>query len=203
MADVTEADSERPDLDASSYDVMAIYGALMLEVQLFEMNVAVLSLVAESDPERRSNASLRRQLDAAHRKSRHTFRRGSLSASRDRLKGKIDDDLLAEVDELLAYRNRLAHRFLIERMVAEGDPRFKGGTALEILEYARHFKATGRKVQKETERRTGVSPGAPRDIETLLERFARSIMVGGDVTASELEGSEPRPSAAPDTGGGR
>ncbi|HEY5943628.1 MAG TPA: hypothetical protein VIT89_12315 [Solirubrobacterales bacterium] len=203
MADAAAGDSERVDPDGSTYDVMAIYGALMLEVQVFEMNVAVLSLVAESDPERQSNASLRRQLDAAYRKSRHTFRRGSLSASRDRLKGRINEDLLAEVDEFLAHRNRLAHRFLIERMVVEGEPRFKGGTALEILEYARHFKATGRRIQKETERRTRDSPDAPGDIETLLERFAHSIMLGGDVTARELEESETRPSSAPDTDGRR
>jgi hypothetical protein len=198
MAGMDDADSEQADLDASTYDVMAIYGALMLEVQVFEMNVAVLSLVAESDPERRSNASLRRQLDAAYRKSRHTFRRGSLSASRDRLKGRINEDLLAEIDELLAHRNRLAHRFLIERMVVEGEPRFQGGTALEILEYARHFKAIGRRVQKETERRTRDSPDAPGDIERLLERFAHSIILGGDVRARELEESETRPFSAPD-----
>jgi hypothetical protein len=126
------------------------------------------------------------------------FRRGSLSASCDRLKGKIDDELFAEIDELLGHRNRLAHRFLIERMIAaEGGFSFKKGTALEILEYARSFGTTGKRVKEETERRTRDLPGAPEGVEAILDRFARSIMLGGDVAASELADPGPRSFASP------
>jgi hypothetical protein len=180
------------DPDASSYDVMAIYGALMLEVQTMELAAAALSLLAELDPDRTSRASLARQLDAAFRKSRHAFRRGSLSASRDRLRGRIDEKLLVEIDELLAHRNRLAHRFLLERMITtEGGARFRPGTALEIVEYERRFKSTGEKIQEEAKRRTRGLPGAPEDLETVLDRFARSIVFGGDVSAGELAGPGP------------
>jgi hypothetical protein len=193
---------EQVDPDGSVYDVMAIYGARMLDVQAFEMGVAILSLVAELDPERRSNASLRRQLDAAHRKYRHTFRRGSLSASRDRLKGSIDVDLFAEVDELLAHRNRLAHRFLLERMVAaEEGGRFRPGTALEILEYARRFKSTGKKIKDETNRRVRDLPDPPAGIDPILERFAHSIMLSPDVTASEMAEPPSRSGSASSAGG--
>jgi hypothetical protein len=67
MAGAGPANDGPVDPDASTYDVMSIYGALMLEVQTFEMSTAVLSLVAEVEPERRSNASLRRQLDSAYK----------------------------------------------------------------------------------------------------------------------------------------
>lgn len=198
MAGAGPADHGPIDPDASTYDVMAIYGALMLEVQTFEMSAAVLSLVTEVDPERRSNASLRRQLDTAYKRFRHPFRRGSLSASRDRLKGKIDIGLFAEIDELLAHRNRLAHRFLIERMVAPD--RFKKGTALEIIEYARRFGGTTKKIKEETERQTRDLPGAPEGVDAIIDRFARSIVLGGDVAASELADPGPRSSATPDVG---
>jgi hypothetical protein len=69
-------------------------------------------------------------------------------------------------------------------MVAPG--RFRKGTALEIIEYARRFGSTGKRINEETERRTRDLPGAPDGIAEILDRFARSIMLGGDVAASEL-----------------
>jgi hypothetical protein len=173
------------DPDGSSYEVMAIYGTLMLQVQALELSVAALSLIA--DLGRSSGASIRRQIDAAHKRSRHAFHRDSLSASRDRLRGKIDDELFAEIEGLLPHRNRLAHRFLVERMIeAYGSTRFKPGTALEILEYARRFKSTGKKVQGEIRRQTQDLPDAPDEVASVLDRFARSVVFAGDVSASEL-----------------
>jgi hypothetical protein len=192
-----EASEGRIDPDGSSYDVMAIYGTLMLEVQALELSVATLSLIVNLDPGRPSGASIRRQIDAAYKRSRHAFHRGSLSASRDRLRGKIDDELFAEIEDLLPHRNRLAHRFLVERMIeAYGSTRFKPGTALEILEYARRFKSTGKKVQGEIRRQTQDLPDAPDEIASVLDRFARSVVFAGDVSAIDLR-DPPSPSSAP------
>lgn len=62
------------DPDASAYDLMAIYGALMQQVQTYELLLATLALLVEVAPERVSNATLKRQLKAAVRKGVHAFR---------------------------------------------------------------------------------------------------------------------------------
>jgi hypothetical protein len=175
------------DPDGSAYDVMAIYGTLMLEVQSFELGVASLSLIAEIDPSQTSNASVQRQIMVAYKKSRHRFHRGSLSASRDRLKGKIDSQLFAEIERLLPHRNRLAHRFLVDRIAGSSqEARFKTGTALEVFEYARSFKETGARVQDATRRYAEKLPGPPNEIASALEAFARSVVFEGDVFSHGL-----------------
>lgn len=77
------------DPDASAYDLMAIYGALMQQVQTYELLLATLALLVEVDPKRVSNATLKRQLKAAVRKGVHAFQNGSPAASRDRLEGEV------------------------------------------------------------------------------------------------------------------
>jgi hypothetical protein len=169
--------SERVDPDASSYDVFSIYGALMQEVQSFELSLAGLALVVEIDPNSVSNASLERQLKKAIKRGRHAFQAGSPAASRNRLEAKIPDDLYSEIDQLIPHRNRLAHRFLIERMIdAEDGPRFKSGTALEIVQYARRFGAANKRVVAETERIAADSPDTPAEILPIIDRLARAIV---------------------------
>jgi hypothetical protein len=177
---------------------MAIYGTLMMEVQTLELSVAALSLIVAVEPGHSSKASLRRQIGAVYKKGRHAFHRGSLSASRDRLRGKIDDRLFAEIEDLLPHRNRLAHRFLVERMTeSRGASRFKPDTALEILEYARRFKATGDRVEEEIGRRARDLPDEADEVTSVLDRFARSIVFEGDVVAAELRDRPSGPATPP------
>jgi hypothetical protein len=167
------------DPDASAYDLMAIYGALMQLVQTYELLLASLALVVEVDPARISNASLKRQLKAAVRKGVHVFQNGSPAASRDRLEGKIPGDLHSELADLVPHRNRLAHSFLVQQIVdGEAGPRFRPGTALEIVKYAQRFTVINRRLQEELTSRATSLTSAPEEIQPLIDKLARSIVLG-------------------------
>ena len=175
------------DPDASSYDVFAIYGALMQQVQAFEVSLATLALLVELDPNRISNASLERQVKAAVKKGRHAFQAGSPAASRGRLKGKVSDELYAEIDRLIPHRNRLAHRFLVERMYeTSAGPHFKPGTALQITEYAQHFFAINRRLKLATDSRVAALSDSPAQLDGPLEKLARAIVLNGEMNSSDL-----------------
>jgi hypothetical protein len=183
--DATEQQSdpraqEALDPDASSYDIFAIYGALMQGVQIFEGTLASLALLVETDPEKVSNASLKRQLKAAIKEGVHAFQKGSPAASRNRLEGKIPDELYREIDALVPHRNRLAHSFLIQQLVdtAEG-PRFRPGTALQIIEYAQRFGAVNRRLGEEMKQLAAGPPGAPAEIAPLIDQLSRAIVLDG------------------------
>jgi hypothetical protein len=167
------------DPDASAYDLMAIYGALMQQVQAYELLLATLALLVEVDRERVSNATLKRQLKAAVRKGVHAFQNGSPAASRDRLEGKVPTDLHRELAELVPHRNRLAHSFLLQEVTdGETGPRFRPGTALQIVQYAQRFGTLNRKLQEELIRRAAAVPSAPEEIQPLIDKLARSIVLG-------------------------
>jgi hypothetical protein len=171
---------QRPiDPDASAYDVLAIYGALMQQVQAFEVLLASLALLVEVDPKRTSGASLRRQLRSALSKGVHAFQNGSPAASRDRLQGHLSADLQQEIAALVPERNRLAHSFLVQQALEAADgPRFRQGTALQIIEYARKFTATNRKLELEMKRRSAELPGPPEEISELMDRLAHRVVLG-------------------------
>lgn len=172
------------DPDASAYDLMAIYGALMQQVQTYELLLATLALLVEVDPERVSNASLKRQLKAAVRQGVHAFQNGSPAASRDRLEGEVPADLHRELAELVPHRNRLAHSFLLQEVIdGEAGPRFRPGTALQIVQYAQRFGALNRKLQEEMIRRAASVPSAPEEIQPLIDKLARSIVLGKQSTS--------------------
>ena len=180
------------DPDRSAYDLFAIYGALMQQVQTYELLLATLALIVEADPQRVSNASLERQLRNAIRKGVHAFQRGSPSHSRDRIEGRVSEKLFSEVSELVDERNRLAHAFLVQQL--DGDaapPRFRQGTALQIIQYAQRFGAVNTKLDAEIRARAAALPDPPEQIGELIERLARSIALGTDPVKPHRQGSSP------------
>jgi hypothetical protein len=167
------------DPDASAYDVLAIYGALMQQVQAFEVLLAALALLVEADPNRVSNAGLERQMRSAIAKGVHAFQNGSPAASRDRVKGHLAPELEEEVVALVPERNRLAHSFLIQQVQeSSGGARFRPGTVLQIIEYAQRFAAINKKLELEMKRLTEELPGTPEEIANLIDRLARGIVLG-------------------------
>lgn len=164
------------DPDSSSYDVEAIYGALMLQVQLFERQVATLALLAEVDPDQISKASLRRQVKKVVKKVRRAFQSASLTDSCDRLQGKIPEGLYGEISQLISYRNRLAHRFLIAQTAESTDANgFRTGTSVQIFEYAQAFLRVNRQIHDEMARIAATFPEIPNGMEDILASFARTI----------------------------
>jgi hypothetical protein len=171
-------DKPEIDPDAGIYDVMSIYGALMLQVQTFEVGLAALALMVEIDPDRVSQASPERQLRKAIKKALHAFQAGSPSASRDRLKGRIPELLYDHISQLIPHRNRLAHRFLIEQIFnPDGGQRFRQGTALQIVRYAQSFETINREIDGEVKRIADTFPDAPDDLDELMADLARAIVL--------------------------
>jgi hypothetical protein len=174
------------DADASTYDVLAIYGALMQQVQTFEVLLATLALLVESDPKQASNAGLERQLKKAIVKGVHAFQNGSPAASRDRLQGKIPEDLFGELADLVPPRNRLAHSFLVQQTVDGGDgPRFRVGTALQIVEYAQRFEVLNRRLQDEIASQAATFPQAPEPLRNLIDGLAQAVVLDRPLAGSE------------------
>lgn len=107
--------------NVSQVDLMAatsgLYGATMLQVQSFELVLAGLVLAVEltppSEPPADPEAFLEKAWELVHFASAGRMHR--------RLKGKVQDELLAEIEALISWRNFLAHRYLRTRlMVPDG-----------------------------------------------------------------------------------
>jgi hypothetical protein len=167
------------DPDADVYHLNAIYGAVMGQVQSFEVVLAALALALEADPAKVSNASLRRQIRKTIKTARHAFQSGSAAASRDRLKGRIDEDLYKAIDALVSDRNRLAHRFLVEQLIdVQGITRFKPGTALQLVEYAKRFSDGTRRIVQLLEETTAGFPSSSDEKMTALgEEIGRALIL--------------------------
>jgi len=151
----------------------------MGQVQSFEVVLAALALAMEADPEKVSNASLRRQIKGAIKTARHAFQSGSPSASRDRLKGRIDERDYEAIDALISLRNRLAHRFLVEQMIeTEGATRFKPGTAVQLAEFAMRFSEGNHRIVELLEKVTADFPSSSDEgMIALGEKIGRALIL--------------------------
>jgi hypothetical protein len=168
------------DPDGDSYGIFAIYGATMLEVQSLELAIAILVLVVETEPGKKSNASLERQLKKILKRSQEAFQRNPVSVLRNKLKGKIADELYVAIDEFIPQRNHLAHSFLRERLAsAEEGGGFKRGSALALTERCRDFRRLNREVIAERERVLATFPQGEEEsaeMAALGETLARAVM---------------------------
>lgn len=132
---------EFPDKAAYTTWLQALYGATMLSVQVLEQSIGMVYAVANVDPQRKSNASLKRQWREATARSWKAFQQGTagmkLNDARVGLQQHLDPQLYTELDAFVSGpRNQLAHRFLVERIVAvdrEGLPALAEAAA-ELLE---------------------------------------------------------------------
>lgn len=102
--------------------VLGAYGATMLTVQAFERNLAVLVLALEAKPWKTKPFKNKEQFRAFLQKliSRQidVFQRASAKALRNRLPQGFDEALLTEIETAIAWRDRLAHRYLVENAQA-------------------------------------------------------------------------------------
>jgi hypothetical protein len=126
--------------------VAGTYGATMMTVQAFEFSLAVLVGVIEL-PDRVEAAegqSFEEQMRAAIKRGIDITQKLTAGQARRRLEGRIDEDLLSEIEPLIAWRNFLAHRYLRVRFAGSGD----GTPAMfaELIDLSRHFQAATQKV---------------------------------------------------------
>ena len=94
--------------------VMGFYGATMQQVQSFELVLASLvvavGLMPPSNPPADADEFLNEMWKLVHK--------ASAGRMRERLAGKIPEDLMTEIEALVSWRNFLAHRYLRTRLAA-------------------------------------------------------------------------------------
>jgi hypothetical protein len=116
---------------------LSAYGWTMWAVQLFEYNLAGLTIL------RTPVKSAGRQLDSPQKMYsalskqfsvfRHRFERASAKELRDLLPGDLPEVLDAELDELITLRNDLAHRYLRRVLATPGVDLRHESQALQVL----------------------------------------------------------------------
>jgi hypothetical protein len=109
----------------------------MISVQAFERVLAALTVTLDAKPWRtrpfKSPEHMRRYLRGLFSRCVHRFQKASASELRNMLPAGLDEQLLADIDALIKWRDRLAHRYLVEKMVlGTGEFRFKPGVVVEL-----------------------------------------------------------------------
>jgi hypothetical protein len=156
----------------------------MLAVQGVEMSLCWLYVVANVDPQKVSNASLKRQWHNAFTRLWGAFQTGSAGmklADRDKgLRDHISESLYKEINDFIQQRrNPLAHKFLIERASADGS-RFAQGTILELLEITITATSLTKKLQAAADdirRSWPTQPDPPAEVTQLAEAVGRMAML--------------------------
>ena len=189
--------SPRAPLDPAAVDmgVMLAYGATMMQVQVFERNLAVLILVLESKPWRtrpfKSQQHFRAYISKLITRSINTLHKASARQLRNRLPEDFDPELLAEIEPLIAWRDRLAHRYLLEqmRLGAGPGPSLKPDGFGELLELSQFFQATALKLNERMLARLAEFPESdtPDGVQDVFLGLARAMMLGEEFNVPGLD----------------
>src|SRR5450755_2001098 len=139
---------------------LAQYGATMLQVQTFELSLAALVLAAELRPDRHGK-SLEREVSKMFSSTWHLAQNASASEMKNRLKGKISDELTTEISALIGWRNFLAHRYLRMRFFRGGPKELSasGEVVAELLRLGQAFADGSNRVGAESTRILGSREG--------------------------------------------
>lgn len=180
--------SPRAPLEPAAVDmgVMLAYSAAMMQVQVFERNLAVLVLALESKPGRtrpfKSEEHFRAYMSKLITRSINVFHKASARQLRNRLPEDFDSELLAEIEPLIAWRDRLAHRYLLEHMRLGSGPgaRLNSDAFGELLDLSKHFQATALKLHQRMLARLAEFPEseAPDGVQDVFLGLARAMMLG-------------------------
>lgn len=182
--DIPVSPELRADPDASAQWVLLLYGATMQQVQGFEFALRWLYLVANVDPEKVSNASLKRQWYNTFTKVSRAFQAGSAGMrlkDRDKgLKQHIPESLYNEIDTFIQRRrNPLAHNFLIQHLSEDGT-RYARGTILELLEAVIEAGKLTKQMQAcadQIRQRWPNQPDPPAEVIEMAEMIGRMAML--------------------------
>jgi hypothetical protein len=165
----------------------AIYGATMLAVQSLENSVSFLYLVANTDAERRSNASTERQWRDAYWRMWRAFQRGTsgmkLNDAKRGIKAHISPELYEELDKFITGpRAQLAHRYLFERVVTidRGDIRNLAAAAGELIPITQQAERLRQQLDARNEEIRASWPKheqPPEDVQKFVEEVGRITML--------------------------
>jgi hypothetical protein len=162
--------------------VMAQYGAAMLQVQAFEAQLASLVLTVRAK-ERPPSKNAKRALEKSLRKITHLLEHATATEMRNELEGRVDEAILDEIDFLIPWRNRLAHRYLRQRLTGPGEKTIKATPDMpfELFEISNAFTAAGRRVEQEQRAimATLASPGeVPPGLVDTITLVISELVVG-------------------------
>ena len=179
---------QRQSIDPVAIDmgVILAYGTTMMQVQVFERNLAVLVLALESKPWRnrkfKSEQHFRDYMGKLITRTINTFYKATARQLRKRLPDDFDSELLAEIEPLIDWRDRLAHRYLLESMILRGNPgpRLKPEAFAELIEVGKAFQATAARLQERMLARIGEFPQSdmPEGARDVFTSLARTMMLG-------------------------
>jgi integrase len=139
-----EAVAERlPDLAQPLFSQWALaqYGAAMMQVQAFECQLSEMLLCRKRQKPPGKDPKL--GAERSWRKITHLLERATRKEVRKQLDALVTEELLAEVDYLILWRNRLAHRYFRQRMTELIDERptikANADTVFELYEFSQAF----------------------------------------------------------------
>jgi hypothetical protein len=180
--------------------VMLAYSGAMMQVQVFERNLAILVLTMEAKPGRtqpfKSPEQFQTHVGRLITRSMNTFQKATARQLRNRLPKDFDPDLLAEIEPLIEWRDRLAHRYLYERMSIPSSgsgPRLKAEAFGELLDVSKHFQATAAKLHERMLARLAEFPKAdvPEGVRDVFTALGRTMLLGEDFKVLGLDATQP------------
>jgi hypothetical protein len=165
--------------------VMIAYAGAMWQVQVFERNLAILVLALEANPTDRpfkSPEQFRKRMGKLVTRWVNTFEKGTARQLRKRLPDSFDPDLLAEIEPLVAWRDRLAHRYLLEQtQVGVGvEPGLKAEAFAELIELSKAFQVVAAKLHERLLDRIEEFPKSevPEGVREMFASLGEAIMFG-------------------------
>ncbi len=184
--------------DVTKMPELYLYGATMLEIQVWELALATLRFAVEVDPSRIPK-KLEREIARSIKQSWHLYRKATATENLKSLQDAEypDKDLLAEVETLVPIRTRLAHRYLRENLNAmkaaqdAGEP-IVAAIFLELYNFTLQFKTSMERMTEAFQaivQKHGQQPGEEW-LRELFEALGHAILEG-----KSLE-SDPAPDAA-------
>jgi hypothetical protein len=164
--------------------VFSQYGRLMLAIQLFEVQLIGAAMLASAkdplaSPQR---VNVKRGIKKVVKRAIHLNFKATATEARNSAAKVLPADLMEDVDRAIKWRNRLAHRYLREKIADTQNGEFAPGTYGELVKLTDSFDRLGKRLARENERIGSSWPedtSAPPEIATVLENAMRAILKGG------------------------
>ena len=164
--------------------VLFVYGETMLAVQNFERALATLVIIlgrSRRTRELKTPEAVARALERELNRSIHGYQRASAAELRNKLPHDFDPELLPEIERMITWRDRLAHNYLLEKLVLAGGPTFfQPGTAAELMEVGIGFQVLVQTLSDRVNAAVAELPsaGAPDAFHELVRSLARPVKFG-------------------------
>ncbi len=177
-------------LDPDATAVLFHYGATMVAAQNFERSLATLVVILGRSPRTRELKTPEAAARALQR-ALHAYRRVSAAELRRKLPEDFDPELLPELEVMIDWRDRLADRYLMEKLALDDCPgHFQPGTADELMEVGIGFQVVVAKLGEKITAAAAELPkgrGAADALGELIDGLARPVTLGEGWTSPAMD----------------